>query len=120
LRPGKEKVIATRMALLHTIPQPNEQDMLEDAKFGESRSQPTAFEIKGNVAVIFTYKDAYLYSRKSTEGWMEAFAKIPTRIPLPETHQQEAGLITRDQDYLYVTTEREDGLSRAGLFQVEL
>ncbi len=113
-------VQATRMALLDTIPQPNEQDLWESSWYGHSRSQPTAFDLNGNTAVVITYKDAYLYRRGWRENWIEAFAKVPVRIPLPLVHQQESGLITRDGKYLYVTTEREDGTGRAGLYRVAL
>jgi len=120
LKPGSKKIKAIRMALLNTIPQPNEQDMWESPRFGDTRSQPTAFDIRDDTAVVFTYKDAYLYKRGWRENWIEAFAKIPVRIPLPPVHQQEAGLITRDKKYLYVTTEREDQTDRAGLYRVDL
>lgn len=119
LRPT-QGVKATRMALLNTIPQPNEQDEWESSRFGHTRSRPTAFDLRGNKAVVFTYKDAYLYKRGWRENWIDAFAKVPIRIPLPAVHQQEAGLITRNEKYLYVTTEREDGTNRAGIYRVEL
>jgi hypothetical protein len=120
VRPGQGKVTATRMALLNTIPQPNEQDMWESKRFGDTRSRPTALDIRDDTAVVFTYKDAYLYKRGWRENWIEAFSKIPVRIPLPPAHQQEAGLITRDKKHLYVTTEREDQTDRAGLYKVDL
>jgi len=120
LKPGRKKVRATRMALLNTIPQPNEQDMWESSRFGKTRSQPTAFDIRDDTAVVFTYKDAYVFKRGWRENWIEAFAKIPVRIPLPAVYQLEAGLITRDKKYLYVTTEREDQTNRAGLYKVDL
>jgi hypothetical protein len=120
LKPGSKKVIATRMALLNTIPQPNEQDMWESPRFGDSRSRPTALDIRDDTAVVFTYKDAYLYKRGWRENWIEAFSKVPVRIPLPPVHQQEAGLITRNKKHLYMTTEREDQTNRAGLYKVDL
>jgi hypothetical protein len=120
LQASNDLVQAERMALLNTIPQPNEQDQWESSMFGGTRSQPTALDIKNNVAVVFTYKDAYLYKKGWRESWIQAFAKIPVRIPLPVVHQQESGLITRDRKHLYVTTEREDGTNRAGLYRVEL
>ena len=120
LRPPTRLVKATLMALLHTIPQPNEQDEWESPKYGTFRSQPTALDLRGNKAVVFTYKDVYLYERGWQENWIEAFAKVPIRIPLPAVYQQEAGLITINQKYLYVTTEREGGTNRAGIYRVEL
>lgn len=120
LKPGRKRVKAVRMALLYTIPQPNEQDMWESPMYGNTWSRPTALDIQDNTAVIFTYKDAYLYKRGRRENWIEAFARVPMRIPLPPVFQQEAGLITRDKKHLYVTTEREDGTKRAGIYKVDL
>lgn len=120
LQPGTDTVTAVRMALLTTLPQPNERDLMEDSRFGESRSQPTAFDIKGRLALVVTYKDAYLYRRGLIENWIDAFAKPPERIPLPLVSQQEAGALSRDRDNFYVTTERANGTNRAGIYQVEL
>ena len=120
LKPSTGSVQATRMALLNTIPQPNEQDMWESPGLGKGRSQPTALDINGNVAVVFTYKDAYVYKKGWRDNWIESFAKIPVRIPLPLVYQQESGLITDNGKHLYVTTEREDGTNRAGLYRVDL
>jgi len=120
LRPAEGLVTASRIALLRTIPQPNEQDRWESSKFGHTKSRPTAFDLQGNTAVVFTYKDAYLYKKGWRQNWIQAFANIPDRIPLPPVAQQEAGLITGDRKHLYVTTEREDGTNRAGMYRVDL
>ena len=120
LKPSTQEVRATRMALLNTIPQPSEQDKWEDPKYGLNRSQPTAFDIRGNKAVVFTYKDAYLFKRGWRDNWIDAFSKIPVRIPLPPVYAQEAGLITRSEKFLYVTSERKKCTDRVGLFRVEL
>ncbi len=120
LRPAKSVVQAVRMALLHNIPQPDEGDLWESRRFGKFRSRPTALDIHENKAVVVTYKDAYLFRKPRRGSWIDAFAGIPERIPLPGVFQQEAGALTPDGKFLYVTTEREDGTNRAGLFRVQL
>ena len=120
LKPSTLQVKATRMALLNTIPQPSEQDKWEDPKYGLNRSQPTAFDIRGNKAVVFTYKDAYLFKRGWRDNWIDAFSKVPARILLPPVYAQEAGLITRSEKFLFVTSEREAGTNRIGLYRVKL
>ncbi len=120
LRPDKNLVMASRIALLNTIPQPNEQDRWESSRFGHTRSRPTALDIVDNTAVVFTYKDAYLFKKGWRQNWIQAFANKPVRIPLPYVNQQESGLMTKNRKHLYITTEREDGTNRAGIYKVDL
>lgn len=113
-------VTAERVAMLDSIPRPNEQDMWEDPCNGDYRSMPTAFDINRGVAAVVTYKDAYIYRRGYRESWAEAFIGLPERVSLPPVNAQEAGLLTKDGRYLYVTSEREDGTERVGMFRVRL
>jgi hypothetical protein len=120
LKPEADTVEAVRIALLTNIPQPTELDTWEDPEYGKYRSQPTALDIKDRLAVVVTYKDAYVFERRRRDDWSAAFSGKPHRIALPLTSQQEAGALSLDQDVLFVTTEREGGTNRAGIYRVEM
>ncbi|MBD3647310.1 MAG: hypothetical protein HUJ31_07665, partial [Pseudomonadales bacterium] len=111
---------ASRVAVLDNIPQPNQQDLWEDPDYGAYRSMPTALDMKHDVAAVITYKDAYIYRRGRRQTWPEAFARLPERVALPPVNAREAGLLTGNGKYLYVTSEREDGRSAVGIYRVEL
>jgi hypothetical protein len=97
---------AMRIATLDTIPQPGERDALEDPEYGEYRSQPTAFDVSGDLAAVVTYKDAYLFRRAPDEAWDAALRRVPERIELPYASQREAAALSRDGRYLYLTSAR--------------
>ena len=116
--PGHVQV-AAQVATLDTLPQPGERDELEDPDFGAYRSEPTAFSIVGDLAVVVTYGDAYLYRRSAGEAWGAALRRIPQRIALPSASQREAATLSKDGRWLYVTSER--GVrGDASLFRVDL
>jgi hypothetical protein len=116
--PGHVQV-AAQVAALDTLPQPGERDALEDPDFGAYRSEPTALDIVGDVAVVVTYQDAYLYRRSAGEPWADALRRIPQRIALPYASQREAATLSKDGRWLYVTSER--GVrGDASLFRVDL
>lgn len=120
LKPDTDTVEAVRIALLTNIPQPTQQDTWEDPDYGEYRSQPTALDIKDRLAVVVTYKDAYVFERRRRDDWSEAFGTKPVRIALPLTSQQEAGALSPNQDFLFVTTERQNGTNRAAIYRIEM
>lgn len=120
LRPKADLVTARKVALLTNIPQPNDEDLIEDSRYGRFRSSPTALDIAGRKAVVFTYKHAYLFERKRRQSWAEAFAGVPTRILLPPIYGLEAGALTDKGRYLLVTGEREGNVARTALFHVKL
>lgn len=113
-------VTAERIALLTGIPQPVERDLYEDPDHGSGRSTPTALDVHGNSALVLTYKDAFLFERQANEAWSAAFARIPQRVALPRTHQQEAAAFARDGRSFYTTIERPHGRDAAGIYQVLL
>jgi hypothetical protein len=122
LRPDpdpKKIVVATRIAELDTIPQPGERDELEDPDYGAYRSEPTAFNLRGDLAAVVTYQDAYLFRRTAGEAWREALRRIPRRIALPYASQREAAAFSKDGRALYVTSER-GPRGDAALFRVDL
>ena len=111
--------VATRIAVLDTIPRPGERDELEDPDYGRYRAQPTAFAVAGDLAVVVTYLDAYLFRRTPGEAWGAALRRIPHRIALPYASQREAAALSRDGRSLYVTSER-GPRGDAALYRVDL
>lgn len=120
LRPGNKQVVAKRIGILTGIPQPTDRDLREDPRYGKFRSMPTAFDINGRHAIVFTYRDAYYFRRGRRESWAAALAKIPKRILLPDIYGLEAGSFDTRAQHLYVTGEREDGVSRTSLYRVQM
>lgn len=86
-------VTAEWLGNVNTLPSPSQQDLEQDPKYGKRRSWPTAMDISpdGHNMLIVTYKDAYLYTRQSNETWVNALARQPQIIDLPQLRQTEAG-----------------------------
>ncbi len=99
---------ARRVATVPRIPPPTAHDLAADPRFGALRSQPTALDIRrdNRLAVVLTYKDAYLFVRQTSESWTTALARTPLTIILPELKQKESGCLTPDGRRLYVSTEQ--------------
>jgi len=105
---GDEVVrVARRIADLGHIPQPSAWDLAEDPDYGEYRSMPTALDLDpaGRRAVVMTYDYAYEFVRGAEEGWPRAFARAPTRIPVPTMRTSEAVAFARDGRSFYATSE---------------
>ncbi len=109
LRPAAGVVAtARRVGSVPRIPPPTARDLAADARFGALQSQPTALDIRSDndLAVVQTYKDAYLFARHSGENWAAALARAPRTVPLPVLKQKECACLTPDGRRLYITTER--------------
>lgn len=90
--PASRTVIATKLVGLTSIPQPDAVERkarYPAARFGGS---PTGLDIDaaGRRAIVLTYRDIWLFTRKEGESWQHAFAKTPQRIALPPLAQAEA------------------------------
>ena len=120
LRPEAEHVVARFEGRLDLLPQPSQRDLREDPWYGLYRSTPTALDIHDRTAVVITYRDAYLYKRKRSASWPETFAGKPERVALPHIYGLESGAISSDGDRLLLVGEREDGVGRMGVYEVEL
>lgn len=120
LAPVGRVVTARLIAHLKGIPEPSARDLREDKWFGKYRSSPTGFDLSGRKAVVVTYRDAYLFTRKRRESWGQALAGVPDRILLPPVHGLESVSFDQRANSLFVTGEREDGVGRSGLFRVML
>ena len=119
LQPGDDLVTAESVVLLEGIPRPTETDLREDRSRGAYSSMPTAFDINGMDAVVVTYKEAYLYTRKLGENWAEAFSGRPSRIRLPYISGLESVAFDSRGQHFYVTGERKNGIGTADVFRVE-
>lgn len=79
LRPdGEGGVIATRLGIVDSLPQPSVQD-IADAASNFWYWQPTAMDFSpdDDVAVILTYRGAYRYSRYDDRSWFETLGATP-------------------------------------------
>lgn len=76
------------MGPINQLPPPTRHDLVH--RYGAFRSQPTALDISADYKslALLTYKDAYLFQRRSSETWAIALSKPPKLItlPLPEKH----------------------------------
>jgi len=68
---------------------------------------PTAMDIspQNDMAVVLTYKHAYLYMRLADEGWANAFSRSPHLLKFKALEQQEAVCFSRDARALYLSSE---------------
>ncbi|MBT3278844.1 MAG: hypothetical protein HN909_03585 [Phycisphaerales bacterium] len=69
---------------------------------------PNAMDISsdGQLAVICTYRHAFLYSRRDDQTWPEALAGRPTMVRLPKRRQGESICFGRDGRTLFLTSEK--------------
>jgi hypothetical protein len=106
-RATKDVAVARRLTTVPGIPQPTDADLAADPRYGRVSSQPTALDVSpdGTRAVVFTYKEAYLFERRTGEAWARAFARMPLRVPLPRVTALEAGAFARDGRTLYMSSE---------------
>jgi hypothetical protein len=87
---------------------PTRSDILANPKRGLSVSRPTGMDISddGRTAAVITYRSLYVFERKDHETWAEAFQREPVEYPGPPGLNDEAVAFSRDQQSIYVTTER--------------
>ena len=112
------ELVARYLSNIETIPPPTAADTREDPRFGRLRSQPTAMDIStdGRMAVIQTYKHAYLYRKTPYEDWPQAFAARPVLLLVPRMPQTEAVSFDLDQKSIFVTTEQRP----ASLYRIQI
>lgn len=91
-----------------TIPPATAADRAADPRFGRFRSQPTAMSVSadGRRIVVTTYKDSHLYRRCVGEPWVDALARPPERIDVPQFRQTEAAGMNADGLRLFVASEQ--------------
>lgn len=109
LRPSAGAVVkAKRIGVVPRIPPPTAQDRIANPRFAAFQSQPTALDIRrdNRLAVILTYKHAYLFPRHARDTWPAALARTPLTVALPKLKQKETACLTPDGRVLYVSTEQ--------------
>lgn len=81
-------------------------------------NRPTGMDLSpdGLAAVVLTYNHAYLFSRRPTEDWPEAFQKKPRRLRFQTLMQQEAVCFGFYGKSVWLTSERRP----APLVRIEL
>jgi hypothetical protein len=100
-------LVARAFTKVPGIPQPTAEDLANDPEFGSGSARPTAMDISADArrAVVFTYKEGYLFERAPGEGWAQAFARTPQRVRTPYMKAMEAGAFAPDGRTLYATSE---------------
>ena len=107
-QPGKGVHVAQRLTTIDHIPEPTDEDIRNDPRFGRFYSQPTAMDLSPNRrwAVVLTYKNAYLYPIVTQADWKTVFRQVPQTIMLPRLKQAEALSFGTDDAALFVTSEQ--------------
>ena len=62
-------------------------------------------DASGRLAVVLTYRDAWLFERRAGMSWVEAFGKPLQRLPLPPLSQAEAIGFSADSRYFLIGSE---------------
>lgn len=110
LEPPEEGRLQTarRVGAVPRIPPPTVQDRRGRPRLGGFLSQPTAMDIRADnrLAVVLTYKDAYLFPRATGTTWAAALANKPVAVALPDLKQKEAVCFDRRGRTVYITTEQ--------------
>ena len=110
LKPPARTIVMARYAgEVSGIPLLTARDVITKLCGGVWTSQPTALDIRrdNRLAVVLTYKDAYLFPRAAEETWAAALARAPGRIHLPRLEKQETACFSSDGRTLYVSTEKQ-------------
>ena len=108
LKPDKDKLMATRLGSVKTLPWPTKRDVEYAPIRKEWHWQPTAMDISadGTLAAIMTYRWALVYERSPGESWMDTLAKKPTAVSLNGFKDAEAMMFDADNEHMYATVEK--------------
>lgn len=98
-----------RQGVVMHIPQPNSEQRSVPIATGRYRASPTAMDISpdGRRAVVLTYGDVLLYTRRPGETWAKVFAGKPVVLPPHGLEQAEAVCFSLDGRALFVTEDHE-------------
>lgn len=105
---GRSFVLAERVSEIRTIPPPELSALTSNPKLAVLGSQPTAMDFSpdGKSALVLTYREAYLFSKKPWDTWKNAFSKPPQPLGLPALVQAEAACFSADGRSVFVTSEK--------------
>jgi hypothetical protein len=104
-----DAIIAKRLGLVDSIPQPTQDDLDNAVKRDNWNWQPTAMDISadGLAAVILTYDAVYYFERSSDQSWIDAL-RIPLRtVDISQYPEAEAIAFADNNHSIYVTIEKE-------------
>ncbi len=105
--PKKRLLIATPIAELTEIPQPDFLFILKNIFLGRYASQPTAMDISpdGKELAVLTYSYGYIYQLENGQ-WEQALTKKPKVFEFPKLSQAEALSFDSDNDILITSEQR--------------
>lgn len=115
LGPSRDKIVVAR--LVGTAPElagRSHMDTMIKHLVGKKFSWPTAmdFAADGRTAVVLTYGEPLLFTRRGNESWAEALKRAPTRLLFHGLPQAEAACFSADGRALYVASEGVTSLVR--------
>ena len=119
LRPANdETVVARRIGLMSSLPQPRRQDVVNAPILYNWFWQPSGMDIKadGSAAIVVTYDALYYYPRAAGQKWRVALSQPPYGLGLGKTKNVEAIAFSNDGDAAFVTAEQR----HAPLLRVDL
>ncbi len=99
-------IVARRLGAVPGIPQPTRAEIAHHRR-SKSLSRPTAMDVSPDArrAIVFTYKEGYLFERAPGESWASAFSRLPLRVPSPPMQGLEAAAFARDGRTIYASSE---------------
>ncbi|MGD9016609.1 MAG: hypothetical protein PVH30_04445 [Desulfobacterales bacterium] len=105
--PGRTLLMAERVTEVTGLIKPDSGMLPGISENWPFRNQPTAMDIdpRGRRAIVLTYSDAFLFTKKPWETWMNAFSGTPEAMGLPRLPQGEAICFSFDGRSVFVTTE---------------
>jgi hypothetical protein len=118
LRPtSEETIVARQVALLDSLPQPDDQERKNAGRNGWSW-QPTAmdFAADGRSALILTYGGVYYFARDEQQSWPQALTGTALELKLGTIKNAEAIALDQDGMAAFLTVEKR----RAPLFRIDL
>ena len=119
LRPIKDKkVVAKRIGVLASLPQPRRQDVTAAPLMKDWFWQPSGMDIKadGSAAIIVTYDAVYYYPRDPNQDWQDALGQPPFGLSLGKINNAESIAFSNDGSAAFITTEKQ----HAPLLRVDL
>ena len=108
LRPeGSEPLVATRLGVVDSLPQPTQQDVALALPRDFWWWQPTGMDISadGRAVVILTYGGVYYYRRTAGQDWIPALAAKPEVLVAGNYRKAESVAFAPDTKSVFVTFE---------------
>ncbi|HNP37558.1 MAG TPA: hypothetical protein PKK10_17055, partial [Woeseiaceae bacterium] len=119
LQPANDApVVAHRLGVLTSIPQPKEEDVRFAPVTNDWHWQATAMDIArdGSALIVMTYGAVYYFARDSSNDWATTLGKAPLAFGLKNIRNAEAAAIRADGQQIFVSVEQK----RAPLLRIDL